>query len=38
MPQAERRIIHAALNERTDVVSESIWEDSDRRIVIKTRS
>ncbi|HEX9722039.1 MAG TPA: R3H domain-containing nucleic acid-binding protein [Candidatus Paceibacterota bacterium] len=38
MPSGERRIIHAALGERTDVVSESIGEEPDRRVVIKIKS
>jgi len=38
MPPAERRIVHAALNNRTDVVSESIGEDPERRIVIQIKS
>jgi spoIIIJ-associated protein len=35
MPASERRIIHSVLSERSDVTSESIGEDPDRRIVIK---
>lgn len=35
MPAAERRIIHLELAERQDVVSESIDQGFDRRIVIK---
>lgn len=38
MPAFERRIIHTALSERSDVISESVGEGSDRRVVIKPRS
>jgi len=37
MPAAERRMVHAALNERTDVVSESVGEGPERRVVIKNK-
>jgi len=37
MPAYERRIIHLALVERTDVVTESIGEEPERRIIIKPR-
>jgi len=37
MPSYERRIIHLALVERTDVVTESIGEEPERRIIIKPR-
>ncbi len=37
MPAFERRIIHTELSERNDVVSESIGEGKDRRVVIKPR-
>lgn len=35
MPSAERRIVHLALAGRTDVVSESVGEGVDRRVVVK---
>jgi len=35
MPAYERRIIHLALIERTDVITESIGEEPERRIIIK---
>ena len=38
MPPAERRIVHAALSDRTDIVSKSIGEEPDRRIVIQIKS
>lgn len=38
MPPFERRVIHMALAERTDVVSESIGEGSERKVVIKPRT
>jgi len=38
MPSGERRIIHAALGERTDIISESIGEEPDRRVVIKIKN
>jgi predicted RNA-binding protein Jag len=37
MPSAERRVVHMALASRSDVISESIGEDPDRRIVIRAR-
>lgn len=38
MPSSERRVIHMALAERGDVVSESLGEGPDRRVVIKPKS
>ncbi len=35
MPAYERRVIHLELAERTDVTSESIGQEPDRRVVIK---
>ena len=35
MTAAERRIVHTEINSRTDVKSESIGEEPDRRVVIK---
>lgn len=37
MPPAERRIIHIALKENPDVMSESIGEGNSRRLVIKPK-
>jgi len=37
MPAYERRIIHLELSQRSDVVSESIGEEPERKIVIKPR-
>lgn len=37
MPASERRIIHMALADRTDVVSESVGEGADRHIVIRLK-
>lgn len=37
MPPAERRVIHIALKENPDVISESIGEGSARRLVIKPK-
>ncbi|MDP2640976.1 MAG: R3H domain-containing nucleic acid-binding protein [Candidatus Yanofskybacteria bacterium] len=37
MPASERRVIHAMLTGRQDVVSESIGEEPNRRIVIKIK-
>jgi spoIIIJ-associated protein len=37
MPPAERRVVHETLTERSDVVSESIGEGLDRRIVVKVK-
>ncbi|WP_102125619.1 protein jag [Deinococcus planocerae] len=37
MPPAERRVIHIALKEHPDVMSESIGEGAARRLVIKPR-
>jgi spoIIIJ-associated protein len=38
MPAYERRIIHLALVDRTDVAAESIGEEPERRIIIKPRT
>lgn len=38
MPAYERRIIHLALVDRTDVAAESIGEEPGRRIIIKPRT
>lgn len=38
MPASERRVIHMALANRTDVVSESLGDGPDRRVVIKIKS
>jgi len=38
MPAAERRVVHMALAERGDVVSESVGDGPDRRVVIKVRA
>jgi len=35
MPAHERRIIHLELAERTDIISESIGQEPERRVVIK---
>ncbi len=37
MPPAERRIVHIALSERSDVISESVGEGEERRVVIKPK-
>jgi spoIIIJ-associated protein len=37
MPPYERRIIHLALADRTDVIAESIGEEPERRIIIKPK-
>lgn len=37
MPSQDRRIVHMVISERQDVVSESVGEEPDRRIVIKPR-
>ncbi len=37
MPSADRRVIHVALSGRTDVISESVGEGVDRRVVIKLK-
>ncbi len=37
MPAQDRRIIHMVIAERQDVVSESVGEEPERRIVIKIR-
>lgn len=37
MPPAERRVIHIALKEHPDVMSESIGEGAARRLIIKPR-
>lgn len=38
MPAAERRVIHVALSGRTDVVSESLGDGLDRRVVVKVKN
>ncbi len=38
MSAADRRIVHMELAQRTDVVSESIGEGEERRVVIKPRA
>ncbi|EYB69388.1 single-stranded nucleic acid binding R3H [Deinococcus phoenicis] len=38
MPAAERRVIHIALKENPDVVTESVGEGAARRLIIKPRS
>ncbi len=35
MPAYERRIIHLAISERSDVVSESIGQEPERRVIIR---
>lgn len=35
MPSAERRTIHVALADRSDIISESVGEGPDRHVVIK---
>lgn len=37
MPAAERRVIHIALKEHPDVMSESVGEGANRRLIIKPR-
>ncbi len=37
MPAYERRIIHLELSLREDVVTESIGEEPERRVVVKPR-
>jgi len=37
MPAAERRIIHVALRDRADVVTESIGQDENRKVTISLR-
>lgn len=37
MPAAERRVVHMALAERGDVVSESVGDGPDRRVVISPK-
>jgi len=37
MPAHERRVIHMALAERTDIVSESFGEEPDRKIIVKPK-
>ena len=37
MPASERRVIHMALAKRTDVVSESVGDGPDRRVVIRVK-
>ena len=36
MSAAERRIVHMEISQRTDVISESIGEEPERRVVIKS--
>jgi len=38
MSAYERRVIHLALADRSDVVTESIGQDSERKIIIKPRN
>jgi len=38
MPAYERRIIHLELSQRTDVATESLGQEPERKIVIKPRS
>jgi len=38
MPSYERRIVHLALAEREDVITESVGQGEERRVVIKPRS
>ena len=38
MSSSERRVIHMALSRRSDVVSESVGEGIDRRVVIKLKT
>lgn len=38
MPPYERRVIHTELASRTDVATESIGEDPERKVVIKSRT
>jgi len=38
MPAYERRIIHLELADRSDVISESIGEEPDRKVVVKPRA
>lgn len=37
MPSSERRIIHMELADRQDVVSESVGEEEERRVVVRVR-
>ena len=37
MPASERRVIHMALAKRSDVVSESVGDGPDRRVVIRLK-
>jgi spoIIIJ-associated protein len=37
MSSSDRRIIHSALSESPDLLTESIGEDPERRIVIKLK-
>lgn len=37
MPPYERRVVHTELASRTDVVTESIGEEPERRVIIKPR-
>ncbi len=38
MGASDRRVVHVAISERQDVISESIGEDPERRIVIKPKA
>ncbi|MBI2577610.1 MAG: hypothetical protein HYV77_02065 [Candidatus Wildermuthbacteria bacterium] len=37
MPPSERRIVHMELADRNDVVSESLGEEPNRRIIVKPK-
>jgi spoIIIJ-associated protein len=37
MPAHERRVIHLELSERTDIVTESVGQEPERKVVIKPR-
>ena len=38
LPPSERRVVHLALQERTDVVTESEGEGNSRRVVVKPKT
>jgi spoIIIJ-associated protein len=38
MAAAERRVVHMALAKRSDIISESVGQGSDRRIVVKVKN
>ncbi len=38
MSAAERRVVHMELSKRTDVISESVGEGTERRVVIKPKA